>query len=56
MKLGDDSLEEKKLNELKSILIDMRNAHYGGFRASIDEEELKVVEWAIEEINKKVDH
>lgn len=49
-------MDKKKLNELKSILIEMRNAHYGGFRASIDEEEVKVVEWAIEEIDKKVNH
>ncbi|MCK2000349.1 hypothetical protein MZM54_02960 [[Brevibacterium] frigoritolerans] len=49
-------MEEKKLNELKSILVEVRNAHYGGFRASIDEEEVKVVEWAIKEIDKKLNH
>ena len=42
--------DEERIKYLKSMLSDMKDAYYGGFRVSTDEYDIETVEWAIKKI------
>lgn len=42
--------EEEKLRQIELLLIDIKDAYYGGYRACADESNIASVEWAIDNL------
>lgn len=44
--------EKQKMNKIKLLLIEVKDAYYGGFRTCADENNIEAVKWAIDELDK----
>lgn len=44
--------EEEKIKQIELLLIDIRDAYYGGYRTCADEDNIQSIEWGISKISK----
>ncbi|MED3792504.1 hypothetical protein P4571_08605 [Niallia alba] len=49
-------MKKSNIDNLKIMLSEIKNAYYGGFRATQDEEEIESLEWAISKLESIKEH